>query len=268
MTAKTRSEISNAIPKDLSVPDFLLVKNRRPPPADWRPPVSSDDVALATDPRLKQLTTEARAIFEDRLRKGTARMHWLDDPATSRLFERLASEKTEKTAARQAALAELRERAPKKINPLKGLVPLRDILVRMGDAAPKRRHAQAAIDASSMIHTRYHFADAPVTLAHVERVIREYVPPVSRAGGQKADEALFDPAHVIVVRAKKNPRREGTAAHERMVLLMAHHKMTVAVFLGDGGNPTTLKNAVAKQWAEVKADTHENVATAKKRSKK
>jgi len=49
----------------------------------------------------------------------------------------------------------------------------------------------------------------------------------------------------------KNPKKEGSDAHFRWNLLFQHDGKTVGAFIGQGGNPTTLKNAVKRGNVKV-----------------
>jgi hypothetical protein len=228
------------IPDDLSIPDFLRAK-RGSRAAD---PLPQTRAALAeTDPRLARLTPQ----LQEYVTKHRIRLSWLDDPKTlAMLTEQHDEWAARKEASRQANRARLAA-IPRKVSPLRGLIPLRQILQEMGDAAPKRRHAIAAIDASKMIHTRYHWTNSPVELAHVRRVIAEFVPPV-KAKGEKPQ---FDESAVIRWLGDGNPKKAGTGAHARWDVLIRHGGKTVGEFLAAGGNPVTLQNAILQKRAEL-----------------
>lgn len=79
------------------------------------------------------------------------------------------------------------------------------------------------------------------------------------AGGRKANGRRAAPADLpegVLVRLKAgNPKAAGSDAHKRWELLldMAEKGATVAAFIAAKGNATTLKNAMAKGYVEVKS---------------
>lgn len=149
---------------------------------------------------------------------------------------------------------------PKRISPLAGKVRLMDIVAKM-KAPLSRRNARGAIDASSLEHMLYHFEPGDATQARVLRVLESYVPPVRRGGSLKS-ASLFAPSDVIHVLIKKNPRQEGSGAYDRMNVLMKHNGRSFADFVQAGGNPTTLKNAIAKKQARTSGDGASQVPAA------
>lgn len=183
------------------------------------------------------------------VKRGEYPEHWLRDPGTRALIEETRAEKERKKTEREEKRAETRAMRPKRVSAVAGLVPLKKILADMAEKAPRRRHAIVAIDAAKIEHTKYHFVDSVATLARVRRALEDQLPPDRR---RRAAASEFPPEAKIVVLVRKNPRREGSGAHDRMQKVMGSHRATVAQFLESGGNPTTLQNAVAKKWAEVK----------------
>ena len=241
------------LPKDnLDIPDFLRVENR---PANWKTAHKSTAAAVqAVDPTQAKINAlkppEFGAYIRTSWRRGRFNYNWLDNPETMATFRRMFTEDKEKAERRaednRRRLAEAREM---RVNPLKGLVPLRDILAGLGDKAPRRKHACAAIDEAKLEHTRYYFQPGEVTLARVRQVLLKYVPPVKVRGAPLE----FPPTAVIRFRGE-NPKREGTDAHARWEKLRQHNGMTVDKYIASGGNPTTLKNAIAMKRAEVAED--------------
>jgi hypothetical protein len=85
-------------------------------------------------------------------------------------------------------------------------------------------------------------------------------PPATARGGRAATphkgRATPAPAPAngrIVAMVQRNPRKQGTAKHARMALLLQHNGKTVAEFAAAGGNLETLKNAIKESIVEVRA---------------
>ena len=244
------------------IPAFLRVENRRgtaAPRKETKVAEAPSEEAIEDSPLLQKLTTEARKLFLENVRRGRARLHWLEDDSVAAHWQEKLVVAEAKRAANKERLAELRARAPKKVSPLRGLIKLKQILREMGNEAPRRRHAIAAIDAAKLEHLRYHFPNAPVTLARVKQVIRDYVPPVSSRGSKKPE---FDAALHIKF-SGDNPKKPGSSAHARWELLIKHSGKTVGDFLAAGGNPVTLKNALDRKSAALEKQCSSPVSAKK-----
>jgi hypothetical protein len=234
----------------LDIPDFLRVENR-PKSKRRKENATSTTVAPPTaepiDPRLTALSPPVREYVEELVRTGRAQLHWLDDPGTIKTFEEKVRLREERRERERLALARKRENFPKKTSPLKGLVPLHQILKEMGGSAPKRRHARAAVDEAKLEHTKYHFQPGEVTLARVRQVISRYQPP-QRGRGKRPD---FPEAAIIRWVGGANPKKAGSAPHERWELLIAHSGRSVGQFVAAGGNTQTLANAIKGGYAQL-----------------
>jgi len=176
---------------DLSIPDFLLVKNR---PA--RVAEKSEGETPAAPAReqweiaLDRVEPEGlRQFIAARIKSGKFMSHWLV-PDGVRRFDR----DVEESISSQREKYEARIKEPEK--------------------KEKRISADGAAD-------------------------------------QKTAVILFE---------GENPKKEGTAPHKRWELLVQHHEKTVAEFLEAGGNPVTLKNAIASGYATLREGSHENDA--------
>lgn len=200
------------------------------------------------------------------IQKGVIPIRWAGERG---IIDGAIQRMQEREERKAEALEKLRShRGSGKVNALVGLTKLRTLLGEMGEAAPSIGRARKAIDEAKLIHARYHFR--PDDLEAV-RALLKTVPiggTARKSAGTDADAALFDPSAIISVLVKSNPRREGTAAAKRMALLMSHHGKTVSEFLASSGNPTTLKNAVAKSWVAVGAAAAKEKTTAKPAAKK
>ncbi len=76
--------------------------------------------------------------------------------------------------------------------------------------------------------------------------------PVKAARPPKAEKpSTLDPASALTVVNTTNPKQPGSAPHARWALLLAGGHATVGAFLEAGGNPETLKNAVAKGYVKL-----------------
>lgn len=92
------------------------------------------------------------------------------------------------------------------------------------------------------------------TLAYWRGMWEESVSePATRAAEAKARRAAERgqvqppaelPADAIIEYVGVNPKKAGSAAHDRWALLMKHHGKTVGKFLGAEGNSVTLANAI------------------------
>jgi hypothetical protein len=89
-----------------------------------------------------------------------------------------------------------------------------------------------------------------------DRAERALMPKVKRERTAKPSTKKLEdlPAGRIVVMMKKNPYREGSTPHERYEILKKYHGMTVEAYVLGGGNPTPLKNNVAKKYVRVVDD--------------
>lgn len=260
---KTRRGRSKPTEDDLSIPDFLLVRNRPKSATRAAATAETGDESPpppAPEPWRKALDgvqpPEFREFLETCIRRGRFERRWLDIgymKFQKCVDEQLAAfrvqydESLEKAERRREQLAKLRENRPRKVNPLAGLVPLRAILEELGDKAPKRRHAMTAIEEAKLAHTKFHFPNSPVTLAHVRQVILKYRPPERTRGERPA----YSPEATILFEGD-NPKRAGSPAHARWELLRSHHKKTVGQFLAADGNPITLRNAIEQGRAKLK----------------
>lgn len=162
--------------------------------------------------------------------------------------EREAQRAAERKAKLEERLAVIREDKANRLpppDPLKGLVPLRAVLASLA-TAPSYKAAQTAVDASSLVHTRYYFE--PGTVEAVQKLLKA-LPPAKVVGVPKPTEV---PPGTIKLLIKDNPRRAGSAAATRFDLLMKHNGKTTAAFMAAGGNSETLINAIAAKRVEVK----------------
>lgn len=79
--------------------------------------------------------------------------------------------------------------------------------------------------------------------------------PGASAGTTKVERAGVElPDDGVLARLRQgNPKKEGSAAHKRWVLMFEHcdKGSSVKEFLAAGGNPETLRNACLKGWAKV-----------------
>lgn len=177
-------------------------------------------------------------------------MKWLNETAGLAIFAKKAQEAEERKLANVERLKNMTRE--KRVNAFEGLVPLRDILEKMGDKAPTRKNAMRAVDAANLEHRKYHFEPGVVTLARVENILQSYVPPVkARAAGGGGPKPEFD-GHAVIQFPGDNPKKEGTGPHGRWKFLKDHHGKTVEVFLKGGGNPVTLANALKSKHATLK----------------
>lgn len=245
MTAAKKTEDDN-----LDIPDFLRVANRKKTKYEARDQVTFDappepwEVALAS-----VQPPEFREYLVERMRKGQFMQRWLvvDEKRghyQANVDEALASwrakfeERAAKAEQQRAAARERLAAIPRKPSATKGLVPLRQILRDMGDAAPSRRTAVMAVEAAKLIHVKYHWPNSPVTLAHVRQAIESFQPP------PKTSKVVFAREDVIRWQGP-NPKKVGSAAHARWEFLEKHHGKTVGAYEDADGNLTTLKNAIA-----------------------
>jgi hypothetical protein len=217
-------------PEDgLGVPSFLRVDAREAARrvADWtrNPPV----------PLQVPVTSVKRGAYTPSM---------LADPGTRALIAEMEAEKERRRVEREARRAEEKERRPRRTNPLRGLVPLKEILAGMGEGAPRRRHAMLAIESAGLVHTRFHFEPGEATLARVRRALEQYRPEKKKRGARP-------PEGVIRLLTQTNPKRAGTGGHERFALLMRCDGRTTSEFAAAGGNPRTLLNAVADGRARI-----------------
>jgi hypothetical protein len=76
--------------------------------------------------------------------------------------------------------------------------------------------------------------------------------PVAPVAAPSKKPRGLDPAFVIVMKIKQNPRRPNTGRHERMAVLMKHNGKTIKEFTAAGGNISTLQIAIQEGIAEIK----------------
>jgi hypothetical protein len=230
MATRTRQKQRDEEPDDgLLIPSFLRVdaRERARRDEDWRrnPPV----------PLQAPITSVKRGAYTPSM---------LADPGTRALIAEMEADKARRLAERAARRDEEKASRPKRINPLAGLIPLKQILAEMGESAPRRRHAMLAIESAGLVHTRFHFEPGEATLARVRRALEQYRP-------EKKERGARPPEGVIRLLTQTNPKRAGTGGHERFALLMRCDGRTTSEFAAAGGNPRTLLNAVADGRARI-----------------
>lgn len=245
---------------DLDIPPFLRRKpesggRRRRRATEEQTPLPS--AAVEKPPERVQLTEYVRLAetpYEEAgfaIEKGVIpRRHYCGDPESEQVVQlhlRMAER------ALRLELREAKDARPSRAEKLAGTAPLSDVIDRV-KGAPDARVVKKALRAAGITVRRGRF---PVEdLERAVTAVAEYKPGARRP--KSAD--LFDASGVIECRLRKNPKKPGTGAHERWALLMSSNGLTVAGFLKAGGNPTTLKNAVAAGKAKVTAKGEPSVA--------
>ncbi len=238
----------------LEIPPFLRRKTggkRRkaalPPAQGMRAPeTSANTPAKVERVQLTEFVRLAETPYEEggfAIREGIIPRRWYlpqseedREEAVSRLHMRMAEK------ALKGELKEEKESRPERVDKYAGMVNLEDVMVRAGctDAALAKR----AVRAARIENERWHFA--PELLQTVVNVIREYKPGITKTA--RRSEFL---ATSRILWKGKNPKREGSDAFARWEYLRSCNGKTVAEFLASGGNPTTLKNAVAKKHVKL-----------------
>ena len=71
------------------------------------------------------------------------------------------------------------------------------------------------------------------------------------AKGNGATRARFNPDHKIQVLVRDNPRRKGSAAHDRLEKVLKSGGKSVKAFLDGGGRSATLGFAVENKLVKV-----------------
>lgn len=244
---------------DTSIPDFLLAKNRKQQAREELKTLKIEETVDAWRAALDAVKPdEFREFIDENIRRGRFERRWLvpddsryyfqaDVDATTKHWRSKFEERAERDRLNREAAAKRLAAVPRLPSPTKGMIPLRELLAEMGEDAPRRGHARAAVDAARLEHVKYHFPRSVVTLAHVRQTILSYVPPASAGRGVKS---VFNETQTISFEGK-NPKKEGTGAHERWKKLIGHSGHEVGVFLRDGGNPTTLQNAIKSGRAKL-----------------
>lgn len=230
------------------IPDFLRVSKRK---KGKQRPQQREHATSVHAPEERESAEHAalRAAYGHRLPRGFDSWDFL---------RQMLSEK-------QEARVERREERTRR---LAEMIPLADLAQRL-EISPRdarralRRDPVTLTPEARRVHRRLpklarmrHFD--PADAADVTLVLREGVAVLREAGSLLAEtrktrgsKTMLEPNAVIVARGK-NPKHEGSAAHERWNLLLRCDGKTVAEFLRDRGNPTTLRNAVARGVVQLR----------------
>jgi hypothetical protein len=75
--------------------------------------------------------------------------------------------------------------------------------------------------------------------------------PVKKRSNRVSDEALIG----TIVKLRDNPRKAGSGAHTRMNFLLEYAGKSVAEYAKDGGNLTTLKNAIQMKVVKLRIES-------------
>lgn len=103
--------------------------------------------------------------------------------------------------------------------------------------------------------TRRSEKDVEDTLAHWRAKLTEHENRAKESKQKRhAKKDVASDSSAVIIFEGDNPKKAGTAPHKRWELLRTHSDKTVAEFLEAGGNPTTLKNAVAGGYVILKTN--------------
>jgi hypothetical protein len=141
---------------------------------------------------------------------------------------------------------------------------LADQQVARSAAATQRKTAMSEDTATDTATTTAAAKKAPAKKAPAKKAPAKKAPakkaPAKKAPAKKAAAAAgstggggraFADDAVITVVAAENPRREGTAPHDRFKVVMKHNGKTVGQFLKAGGETRALRRAVSEKLAKV-----------------
>lgn len=204
-------------------------------------PAKVERVQLTEFCRLAETPAEESGMM---MKDGVIPRRWYEghtEKAQEELLARVHLD-VERRRLREELRAE-KEAKPERVHKYAGLVNLEDVLSAF-NPRPDIALVKKAIRAARIPNDRWHFA--PDLLQTVRNVIRAYKPGETK----KARRSEFDP----VARIKwsgKNPKHEGSSAYERWELVRTSSGKTVMEFLAAGGNPTSLRNAIAKGRVEL-----------------
>lgn len=254
-----------------AIPAFLRRKPGRSPTTTETPPPSVGRYATAEDARLPPPPDDlpplppglrwSETVSEEgghAQRPGVLIRRWAD-PAYVEMKRREHLEWIDEQKRRANADVERKRANVERLRKLAARPRVPEGHLRLRDAIEKtgvdisQRHAKAAIDASNLVHQNYLMPSSALAIAQLRNVLERWQPPIKRGKHE------HDPAAVVVVRIKKNPKKEGTGAHARWALLLAHGGKTVATFVAAGGNQTTLANAIKKGRVELETEKSHGV---------